>query len=287
MCLPVLMMFSLVSCLKEKSVDSTDGGGAGILRMKIDGKQWTANKTAVASIMNGFISIMGSSADNIDLLITVNTTSAGVYQLDQASPHVAILLDNNETSPVGYTTNQGANSSVAGGTVTITKIDEATKRISGTFSVKVYRSTDDKSLMLTEGYFENLPYTAGPPPTGTGNSLSLKDDGNLWTAPLVAGTKTNGSINIIATDNPPVPARSITITVPETIQKGIYQFNAASLYVGVFIKNGNVFQSVDGGNLEITENISNTIKGIFSFTSKDASGTTGPTITEGSFSVTY
>ncbi len=94
-------------------------------------------------------------------VIQIKTTSAGTYQLDQASDHVAILLDNNEATPIGYTTDQGANSSIAGGTVNITKIDEATKRISGNFSFKLYRSSDDKTIMITEGVFENLPIQPG------------------------------------------------------------------------------------------------------------------------------
>ena len=287
MCLPVLMMFSLVSCLKEKSLDSTGDGGAGILRMKIDGKQWTANKTASATIMNEHVSIMGASQDNLDLMIKIKTTSVGTYQLDQASDHIAILLDNNEASPVGYTTDQGANSSIAGGTVNITKIDEATKRISGNFTFKLYRSSDDKSLMITEGVFENLPYTADPPPTGTGNAFKCKIGGTEWIAPQAGGALNGGLIGIVGTETS--GTKIMTITVPETIVPGTYALDNTSFYQANFLDGTKAYGAGAGGSLVITEHQNRTIKGTFQFTAEDqVDPPVNPivAITEGSFSVT-
>jgi hypothetical protein len=287
LCLPVLMMFSLVSCLKEKSVDTTEGGGAGILRMKIDGKQWTANKTAAATIMNDYVSIMGASQDNFDLLIQIKTTSTGTYQLDQASAHFAILLDNNEATPIGYASNQGANSSIAGGTVNITKIDEATKKISGNFSFKLYRSSDDKTIMITEGVFENLTYTAGPPPSGTGNAMKLKADGVEWIAPQASAV--HNSPIIVITGNDATFTRSLSITVPETIAPGDYVLDNTSFYMAAYISAGKVYGAGAAGSLKITEHQNKTIKGSFQFTAEDQNSPPGPNvaITEGSFSATY
>lgn len=287
LCLPLLMMFGLVSCLKEKSVDSTEGGNASILRMKIDGRQWTANKTAAATIMNEYVSIMGASQDNFDLLIQVKTTSAGTYQLDQASAHVAIVLDNNEATPIGYTTNQGANSSIAGGTVNITKIDEATKRISGNFSFKLYRSSDDKTLMITEGVFENLPYTAEPPPSGTGNAMKFKADGAEWIAPIASATLNSPDILIIGNDA--TFTKSLSITVPETINIGAFVLDNTTFYQASYMVAGKVYEPGPGSELKITEHQNRTIKGTFQFTGVEQASPPGPNvaITEGSFSVTY
>ncbi|WP_127131305.1 DUF6252 family protein [Pseudoflavitalea rhizosphaerae] len=288
MCLPVLMIFGLVSCLKEKSLDSTGDGGAGSLRMKIDGKQWTANKTASATIMNEHVTITGASQDNFDLMIQIKTTSVGTYQLDQASDHFAIVIDNNEASPVGYSTDQGANSSIAGGTVNITKIDEATKRMSGNFTFKLYRSIDDKSIMITEGVFENLPYTADPPTTGTGNSFKCKIDGTEWIAPQAGGALNQGVIGIVGTEN---ATKTITISVPETIVPGDYPLDNTNIfYMAIYLNGNKAYGAGAGGTLKITEHQNRTIKGSFQFTAEDqANPPANPDvpITEGSFSVTY
>ncbi|MBO9632189.1 MAG: hypothetical protein J7578_03660 [Chitinophagaceae bacterium] len=287
--LPVLMMFGLASCLKEKSIDSTEDGGVGILRMKIDGKQWTANKTAVASIMNGYVTIMGSSQDNIDLMIQVQTGSAGTYQLDQASAHIAFVLDNNEATPLPYTTNQGANSSVAGGVVNITKIDAATKRISGSFTFKAYRSSDDKTLSITEGFFDNLPFTDGPPPTGTGNALSLKADGTDWTAPGVAATISGDDLLVVGSELN--GNKQLSLTIPKDITPNTYVLDNTSFYVAVYQVGGKIYEAGTGGTLVITEHntATRTIKGTFQFTAEDKGSPPGPNIaiTSGSFSATY
>lgn len=288
-CLPVLMLFGLASCLKEKSIDSTEDGGVGILRMKIDGKQWTANKTATATIMNDYVTIMGASQDNIDLMIQVKTTSAGTFQLDQASAHLAVVQDNNEATPTPYSTNQGANSGVAGGVVNITKIDVATKRISGNFTFKVYRSSDDKTLTITEGFFDNLPFTDGPPPTGTGNSMTLKADGTDWTAATVAGVISGDELLIVGSDQ--TGTRQLSLTVPKDIAKNTYVLDNTSFYYAVYQANAKIYEAGAAGSLTISEHntATRTIKGTFQFTAEDKGSPPGPNIaiTNGSFSVTY
>ena len=290
MCLPVLVVLGFTSCLKEKSVDSTEDGGVGILRMKIDGKQWSANKAASATIMNGFVSIAGASQDNINLLISVQTDKAGTFQLDQVSAHLALVIDNNEATPVAYATNQGANSSIAGGTVNITSIDAATKRISGNFTFKVYRSSDDKSLMITEGYFENLSYTAEAPPTGTdGNKMQYTAAGaNIVAQQVITSTAQPGLLLINGVDA--AASRMMAISVPTDIAPATYTLDDTSPYELVYTV-GSTFYISESGQLIITENnaTTKTIKGTFSFTGKEQTGTATGTIaiTNGSFSATY
>lgn len=287
-CLPVLMVLGLASCLKEKSVDSTEGGGSGILRMKIDGKQWTANKAVSAVVANGLVVITGVSQDDITLVIQIESTSAGPYQLDQASAHVATVLDINEATPVAYTTNQGANSSVAGGTVNITSIDDATKRISGNFTMKVYRSTDDKTLMITEGFFENLTYTTTAPNPGGSNTLTMKVDGADFTGTSVNANEAFGLIVITAAD---AGTKGITLTFPNTVTAQTYVLDNANFYTAFYNNAALVYNAGAGGSLTITEHTpgTRTVKGTFFFTGEEQGTPPGPNvaITSGSFSVTY
>ncbi|MGN6420349.1 MAG: DUF6252 family protein [Pseudobacter sp.] len=288
-CLPVLMVLGLASCLKEKSVDSTEDGGTGILRMKIDGKQWTANKAVSAVVTNDLVVITGVSQDDITLVIQLETATTGTFQLDQASTHVATVLDINEASPVAYTTNQGANSSIAGGTVNITSIENATKRISGNFSMKVYRATDDKTLMITEGFFENLTYTTTTPNPGGSNTLTMKVDGGDFTGTSVDGNEALGMIVITAQDAGGI--KGVTLGFPATITQGTYTLDNANFYTAFYQNATLVYGAGAGGSLTITQHdvANRTVKGTFSFTGEDQSTPPGPdvAVTSGSFSVTY
>lgn len=289
-CLPVLMVLGLASCLKEKSIDSTEDGGTGSLRMKIDGKQWTANKAVSAVVANGSVVITGVSQDDITLVIQIESEAAGTYQLDQASAHVATVLDINEASPVAYTTNQGANSSIAGGTVIITSIDNATKRISGNFSMKVYRSTDDKTLLITEGFFDNLTYTTTTPNPGGGNTLTMKTDGADYTPTGVNASLEVNTSTILITAN--VGVNTVQLIFPQTIGVNTFVLDNTDVYQAFYSAGTTVYAAGAGGSLEITEHdpVARTIKGKFFFTAEDQ--VTQPpkpniAITAGSFSVTY
>lgn len=283
-------------CSKEKSLDSTAGGGSGIIRMKIDGQQWIAQKIAGATIMNGYISIMGGSNDNKNLVIQIKTTATGTYQLDQVSDHGAVYVDNNEPVPLSYATNAGQTTSDAGGTVVITKIDEAQKRVSGTFTFKMLREIDGKSVMITEGVFENVPYTTELPPTGTSGALTAKIDGVDWTAHSVKGVVNplNNSLTLIATDA--TGTKSINLIVPPSIQPGTYPLgDILTEYSGTYIvgpvSTPESYISVAGPNssLTISEHsaTTKTIKGTFFFDGQKFGGSTTIKITSGSFTIKY
>ncbi len=285
-----LITCGFVGCSKEKSIDSTDAGGPGILKMKVDGQQWVANKFASATIMNGFTSIMGSSNDGKDLIITLDTKSTGTYQLDQNSNHAAAYVDNNEAAPVSYTTNQGMNAGDAGGTVTITSIDEVSKKISGTFNFKMTRDIDGKSIMVTEGSFTNLTYTTELPPTGNnGNTLKVTIDGTDWTGKSVVGifTSLTNSISIVASELD--GSKGVGLTVPADIKAGTYPFSGITGTVMGQYNVGTTFYLGESGQLVITEHDTGTktIKGTFNFDGKVPGGTATSKLTNGSFTVKY
>ncbi len=58
----LLTITTLVSCQKEVSNESStdDSAVKGVLKMKIDGTQWVADKLATASIMAGYIILQAS-----------------------------------------------------------------------------------------------------------------------------------------------------------------------------------------------------------------------------------
>lgn len=284
----LLMTPAFFACQKEISDETATGGNAkGKLRMKIDGKQWEADSYASASILAGYIVITGISSDKKTFMIQLEDEGATTYTLDQQSMHAAALTDDNEASPVSYTSNQGQSTADAGGTVVVTRIDQQNKTISGTFTLKLYRDLDSKQLVLTEGVFENIPYeTQLPPNTGANANLTVKIDGSSWSGKSVSGMAVQGTLMITATELD--LSKTVGLTMPATITAGSYTFENDPI-LGVYIK-GTTNLASSSGTLTITEHNTSTkiIKGTFAFKASDLLGSANTAqLTEGSFTVQY
>jgi hypothetical protein len=285
------MAVSVISCSKEKSTESGQGGPVtGSLKMKIDGQQWVANKSAGATILAGYIVITGLSNDNRNFLIQLEDNGIATYQLDQQSLGAAALTDANDPSGITYSTNQGTGASDAGGTVIVTKIDQVNKTISGTFSFKMFREDDNKQVTITEGSFENLKYTTElPPNNGADADFKVKINGTLWTAQVVNGAVSDNKLLISAASTD--LTKTVILTMPANVTAGTYDFSPIGSYVG-FHSSGPVsaplvYASLSG-KLIITEHNTSTktIKGTFNFIGTDG-GTGTVQLTEGSFTVKY
>jgi hypothetical protein len=105
----------------------------------MDGTQWGANSAEGASRMPGMISIGGRSTDRKYLTITLTDSGVHNYTLDNMSMNAASYIDSSLPNAVNFTTNQGINPGDAGGFASVTSIDVANKRISDTFSFRVFR----------------------------------------------------------------------------------------------------------------------------------------------------
>jgi hypothetical protein len=153
----VLAAATLWSCRKETSLEN--GGGLAVdMVAVINGTPWQAiDSTQIASIVFGNINISGSSADNQVINITLADSVIGTYVLNQTSNSLATYA-NLDSSAYAYSTNQGSDTSQAGGTVNVTAIDRANKKISGVFSFKVFRDMDRSQKTIASGVFYNIPY---------------------------------------------------------------------------------------------------------------------------------
>ena len=148
---------TLWSCRKETSLENGKGLPVDMVAV-IDGVQWQAiDSTQISSIVFGNINISGSSADNQIINITLADTVIGTYVLNQSSNSLATYA-NLDSSAYAYSTNQGSDTSQAGGTVNVTAIDRVNKTISGIFSFKVFRDVDGTQKKVTSGVFYNIPY---------------------------------------------------------------------------------------------------------------------------------
>lgn len=293
--LTLLVAVSMISCQKEISNENGQSSTTGVLKMKIDGAQWVAEKVATAAFESGSLTITGLSNDNKGLLILLNNDSVATYTLDQQSINFATVTD---TTGV-FATDEGQSAADAGGQVIITKIDTASKTITGTFVFNTYRNSDSKQLVITEGSFTNLPYTGDPTITtgggGTDPDPAAESFGAKVNGTAFSATTTNVSIvgNILvinAIEGSGTTAKVILLSMPSDIAAGAYQFEeSADNVTATYSQQLSLFLA-NKGTLTITEHntTAKTIKGSFSFEAPETGGGLGKAdVTEGSFSLSY
>jgi len=287
------VLLALFSCRKETSIerpDSTDG----VFMADVNGSQWVAaDSLKSASILAGLINLTGVSDDHHQLSITLNDTIPGTYVLDQNTTSVAFFGSTDSSSSYIYSTNQGANSTQAGGTVTVTEIDPVNHTISGTFSFNVYRDIDSKQLQFTNGVFRKLPYTSALPPASDNDTLKAAIDGGNWVAQSIDAAVVssqliiNGS-NLSAT-------QYIGLSMPANIVPGQYTLDYRGYtYYAAYVPSPNVALASSEGTLEILENdvANRRIRGNFTFKAVDPTDPQGLStpprqVTNGFFAVTY
>jgi hypothetical protein len=136
-------------------------------KAKIDGTQWVADKFSQCARMNGIINISGLGLDK--KIITITLPDSGVHQYtlawDNSSGSAGAFMDSALADVTAFTSNAGSSPGEAGGTLNITSIDETNKKMSGTFSFKAKRLTDNTYRNITEGVFTNVPYITSLPPS--------------------------------------------------------------------------------------------------------------------------
>lgn len=292
-------LLALVSCQKEVDYsDSTNSAVTGDFRAKIEGSQWVANSVAGASRIGGLINISGRSSDKKYITITLTDSGVHNYTLNDMTLNAAAYIDSTLPNPLSFTTNQGVNPGDAGGTVRITSIDVTNKKISGTFSFKVFRQADGLQRNITEGSFTNLSYTTTLPPTNASDTFRVKIASVSWTPFSVIGVLSPAlppfipaKIAIVANDA--TASKTVGITMPDNITAGTYTFDFfGGVYIGQYNPDTNPShsQASTSGTLTILSHNTSTrrIRGNFNFHAEELLNPLVFTeITEGYFAVTY
>jgi hypothetical protein len=153
-----LAAFGWLSCHKETSIENGRGLGADMVAT-VNGVFWeAADSTQTAVISDGLVTISGISEGGGEISITLNDTVIGAYALSQTSPSLAIYADLDSVGSYAYSTNQGSDTSQAGGVVNVTAVDVVNRTISGVFSFKAFRNADGTQRVITGGVFYNIPY---------------------------------------------------------------------------------------------------------------------------------
>jgi hypothetical protein len=281
------------SCKKETSIEKGNNV-AGNFVAQIDGAQWAAaSNTQQATLIQGMINITGISSDNQEISITIADSVAGTYTLNQQSTSLAAYADIDSSDVYAFATNQGKDTTQAGGVVTITEIDPISKTMSGTFSFKVYRDMDGRQKTITAGMFNRLPYTTSLPSGSVSDTLTASIDGTAWAGKSIEASLNAGELSIVGSSSD--GSQAVGLLLPSTATAGTYPLDGSNpSYVGVYtiVASGTAAGLVStAGSVTIVENntASSRISGSFEFTAKDPTGTSSAShaISSGVFSIYY
>ncbi len=282
------------SCQKELSYEGGPPPAQeplGDFRAKIDGVQWVAADSAKgAAFLGGAINISGTSSDNKQISMTLNDTVTGVYTLNQITSSLGVYTDQDSSGVYAFTTDQGVDTTQAGGIVTVTEIDKVNRTISGTFSFKAYRDIDNREKSITEGIFNKLPYLSSLPPASNGDTMRCTINGTLWVGQSIQATELAPSIAISGSHLD--GSQLVTLIFPANSGPGSYPMSISGLtYFGVYTPSatGGALSS-NAGTLTILQNdmVKRRITGDFQFDANfPGLGGTTDHLTAGYFSVSY
>jgi hypothetical protein len=263
------------------------------MKAKVNGMEWTANRNAGATRLQGLINITGISNDKNYITITLADSGVHRYVLSDATFNVAAMVDSTEAEPFAYTSNQGAYPGESGGEVSITAIDTAKKTISGTFSFALFREWDGGQKTVTEGSFTNVAYITSLPPSMATDTFRVKIDGISWTPANVNGLLDPLLNQIVVNATDATAEKSVGLNFPSDISPGTYNLDFWSgIYVGVYNPDTDPLHSkaAVSGELVILEHNTATrrIRGTFHFRGEElAEPQNYAEISDGYFSVKY
>lgn len=262
----VLMAATFFSCRKERSIENSNGLGADFTAM-IGGSKWEAAEgTQGATMIQGMIYVTGISADGRQLSIALNNPVGGAYQLGQHTPDLAVYAGPDSSGAYVLSTNQGADISQAGGTVTVTTLDLANHTISGIFSFKTYRNFDSTRLNIASGVFYKIPLTALQTLPHERDTLTATIDSFSWIGQGILKADISGQLVLSGSELDGV--RAITLVMPDNTGPGVYPLTSTGIgYTGVY--NPSPTQSLvsSAGSLTVLQNDPATmrIRGNFQF----------------------
>jgi hypothetical protein len=285
--------WGIFSCRKETSIENGAGQTANFTAL-VNGVRWSASATEEgATILQGMINITGISADSQEVTITLTDTSVGAYTLNPATTSLAAYGSIDSSSQSVFSTAQGADSTQAGGQVTVTDIDKINKTISGTFAFKVYRSSDGQQRTITSGVFNQIPYTASLPSSSPGDTLTATIDTTAFTAQSIQATSLDGQLTIVGSLSN--GNQSIALIMPSYVGPGTYPMTptgGSPTYMAVYdeIVNGSsTADPASSGTITILQNNTSAsrLRGTFQFNTTDLPPHPSHAMTNGFFSVYY
>jgi hypothetical protein len=273
-------------------VDLNPAGSSsgGTFTAKINGVNWNANQFSSASISNGRITIVGKGTDGKQIAIALSDYGVRSYPLIDTSLN-AVAYTDSAISSFAFASNQWVDN-LNHGVVNVTTIDATNKKISGTFNADVKLQANGATRSITDGVFNNIPYTTSITGGGSGtDTFKVTNNGTALQTNSPVISNNAGYLGIQALG---LGGHVYSIITDNTITTGSYTFSFAfppTFQITPSLGSTIISSATAGSNLTILEHNTTTkrIRGTFSGICKELTPVpaTTYTITQGYFSVKY
>ena len=280
------LVFGFGSCKKDDSSSGSSSTVTTAMSAKVNGVDWTSlsSKTS-GSIMSNVSTCTGIAADSSRITFTVNQTVAlnGTYDIGFGSGNVGSYATTSSSVPW-----LSSGSVTCTGTLTITALNTTSKRMSGTFTFKGYRASDNSFRDITVGVFTNVAYQSGTTGGGGSNAFTVKINNVNWVPDLIEGMESSGDLALNASNS--AGDKSISFLMPATITPGTYTLDGTGDVDAYYTPNTSAVGVSTSGNFIISSHntTTNVISGTFNFNAIDIiGGTTTYSITNGVFTINY
>ncbi|MCK9254611.1 MAG: hypothetical protein GX793_05640 [Bacteroidales bacterium] len=218
-----------------------------------------------AVLSENSIKIYGTSANGQTIILNVGSDKVGEYSTNELTGTYAEFIPNTSSSSSKYSTSDNEN---AYGNIKVSSINEEAKTMSGSFSFKAYRNTDNSFKTISEGVFSNIPYQFYSLSDSTvfQNIFVYNDGERQWNAKDITAQKNDTALIIFADCDRNEAWQSITIWMPPTISAGVHYITEEGPVYAKFQKGFYTFNAKNG-SITIVENNSTTkkIRGSFFF----------------------
>lgn len=275
--IPLFILLMVTSCSKEEDPEPEPSAS---MTAKVDGTNWNASSIE-ASVVNGFVTLIGKSGDQRVISLSLAGDSAGTYNLDNTTASSG----NFASSGTASFFSSGA-SNQSGGEAKISSINFGDNTMSGSFYFMAGRVTDDSLIDITSGSFSNIPFS-DTPIGGSLNTFRVNIDGSPWVSNNVQGFIAFQALNVSATGAD--GQQSVSFTMPEDIAPGEYELAYFTpIYASYVTSDGKQMFSTSG-KLKITEHhlATNKLSAEFSMTAEEFTGNGSAQFSNGLFDVTY
>ncbi|MFY9592557.1 MAG: DUF6252 family protein [Bacteroidales bacterium] len=231
------------------------------------------------------IKVFGTSANGQTIILNVGSPQKGEYTANAFTGCYAEFIPNMSAGAARYST---LNSESAYGTIKIESINEESKTMSGSFSFKAYRSTDNTFRTINDGVFTNVPYHFySNSDTTYQNIFYYSTEGRTWYAKDITAQKNDTALVIFADCNRTETWQSVTMWMSPTIGSGVHYITADGPIYAKFQKGFSTYDATNG-SVTIVENNSTTKKfrGTFFFNYKNENDET-IAISDGAFDIKF
>lgn len=251
----------------------------------VNSTNWrSANPRAVLTETS--LKVYGTSANGQTIILNINSGEVGEFVVSEYNGNYAEFIPNMSAGATRYSTLNSENGS---GLLRVSSIDEEAKTVSGTFSFKAYRTTDNTFRTVSDGSFSNVPYQffSVSDTSSFQNIFLFRESDYNWTTETITAERNDTALFIIGECSRTEAWQSITLWMSPTISAGVHYITPTGPVYAKFQQGFYEYPAVNG-SVTIISNSSTEkkIKGTFFFNYLDNNNQT-QSITDGQFEVLY